>query len=342
MLGNHQEGVELFLPDQATACCAETAPLARAIRGEIVEDAEFFVRLPDRGGLWISANARPLCDKNGQRRGGMVVVRNISERKRAEEELRRSRERFELAVKGSQDGLWDWDLQTNEVFFSPRWKSIIGHEDHEIAHHLKEWEIRLHPDEKEDVLAANYAHQAGTTPHYEYEYRLQHKDGTYRWILARGVCLRDKEGRAYRMAGSHVDVTARRQVEQALKESEDRYRAVLASLEAGILVLDSDGIIREGNAAAERLLGVPHGTLAGSSILDVPWNLLDEASTALPLDRFPPLTALRTGQGCNGVLLGVPSAGQIRWVRVNAEPLFRPAQAMPYAVVTSFQPATAR
>src|SRR5262249_10948608 len=155
------------------------------------------------------------------------------------------RERFELAVQGSQDGLWDWDLQTNEVFFSPRWKAIIGYEDHEIAHRLEEWETRLHPNERERVLAANYAHADGLTPHYEHEYRLRHKDGSYRWILARGVALRDKKGKAYRMAGSHVDVTARKENEQALKESEDRYQALMACLHVGILVLDADGKIRD-------------------------------------------------------------------------------------------------
>src|SRR5262249_48365197 len=148
-------------------------------------------------------------------------------RQAAEAEVRASRERFELAVKGSQDGLWDWDLKSDDVYFSPRWKSILGYEDHEIKNRIEEWISRLHPDEKERVLAANYAHIHGTTPHYEYEYRLRHKDGSYRWILARGVALRDAEGKAYRMAGSHVDVTERRQTEQRLREIEQLHQTVM-------------------------------------------------------------------------------------------------------------------
>jgi PAS domain S-box-containing protein len=146
----------------------------------------------------------------------------VEQRVRIERELSKSRERFELAVHGSQDGLWDWDLETNEVYYSPRWKSMLGYEDHEISNRLEEWERRLHPEERAQVLAANYAHIAGSTPHYESEFRLQHKDGSYRWILSRGVALYDGHGKAYRMAGSHADLTERKQMEAALRQANDR------------------------------------------------------------------------------------------------------------------------
>jgi PAS domain S-box-containing protein len=168
-----------------------------------------------------------------------------TQRRRAEdalrlqtEELLRSRERFELAVRGSQDGLWDWDLRTGDVYFSPRWKSILGYEDHEIAHRIEEWEQRLHPDERERVVAANLAHAEGVTPHYEYEYRLRHKDGSYRWILSRGVALRDASGKAYRMAGSHVDITDRKRAEEERERLLAREREARAEAESAIRVLD--------------------------------------------------------------------------------------------------------
>jgi PAS domain S-box-containing protein len=218
---------EFYKPDQVTRFDPRDLPLARAIHGEEVNDVEMFIR-PAAGteGFWASANARPLRDEAGALRGGLVVFRDITERKRAEAELVRSRERFELAVRGSQDGLWDWDPQTGEIYYSPRWKSIIGYEEHEIAPRIEEWEERLHPEDRERVLAENRAHLEGATPYYECEYRLRHKDGTYRWILARGVALRDAAGVAYRAAGSHVDITERKQAE------EERARLLLRLQEA--------------------------------------------------------------------------------------------------------------
>jgi PAS domain S-box-containing protein len=189
-LAQSQETNEFYKADQSTRFTPEDLPLARAIRGEEVNDVEMFIRpVVGKEGFWASANARPLRDEAGALRGGVVVFRDITQRKQAETELVRSRERFELAIRGSQDGLWDWDPRTGEIYYSPRWKSILGYEDHEIGQRIEEWEQRIHPDDRDRVLAANQAHIDGATPHYECEYRLRHKDGTYRWILARG----DKE-----------------------------------------------------------------------------------------------------------------------------------------------------
>jgi PAS domain S-box-containing protein len=331
----------VFLPDQVTPYPPEQSPLARAIRGEAVTDVESFIRPPHvPDGLWISTNARPLLDEMGKIIGGVAVHRDITERKRVEEELRRSRERFELAVRGSQDGLWDWDLETNQVYYSPRWKSILGHEDHEIAHTLEEWARRLHPDERERVLAANHAHINGTTPHYEYEYRLRHKDGSYCWILARGTALRRPDGKAYRMAGSHVDVTARKQAEAEWKTREERYQAILEALAVGVLEVDAAGTIRTCTSTAAGLLGRAAEQTRGHAIQEICEEVLQADGS---VEAVPPLVTWRTGLPCSPAVVKVrKGGGEVRRILLGARPLSEIGPDGGFAVVAYLQPLSER
>jgi PAS domain S-box-containing protein len=213
----------------------------KAIRGNLVPPREFWPEVPvGLEEICLKATAKNPDERYASAADLAHEVQRWQEvqRRKAEEELRRSQERFELAVRGSQDGLWDWDLRTGDVYYSPRWKSILGFEDQEIAHRIEEWEQLLHPDERERVLAANFAHAQGATPYYEYEYRLRHKDGSYRWILARGVALRDASGKAYRMAGSHVDITERKRSEEERERLIIREREARTEAEAAVRILE--------------------------------------------------------------------------------------------------------
>ena len=127
---------------------------------------------------------------------------------------------FDLAIKGSDDGLWDWNIETNEMFFSTRWKQMLGYAEHEITNHCQEWEQRVHPGDLEQVKLNIYNYLQGNISEYAMEYRLRHKDGSYLWILSRGILLRDVHGTPYQMAGSHSDITNRKLAESALRESE--------------------------------------------------------------------------------------------------------------------------
>jgi diguanylate cyclase (GGDEF)-like protein/PAS domain S-box-containing protein len=128
-------------------------------------------------------------------------------RKHAEEALRESEERYALAARGANDGLWDWNMTTNKTYFSPRWKSMLGWEEHEISNDPDEWFRRIHPDDVDRVRADIAAHLEEQTPHYEDEYRVLHRDGNYLWMLGRGIAVRNGNGKAYRMAGSQTDIT---------------------------------------------------------------------------------------------------------------------------------------
>jgi len=158
----------------------------------------------------------PLQDDQGKLSAAIWVTHDITERKRAEAALRESEERYALAVQGANDGLWDWNLRTNEVYFSPRWKSMLGYKEDEVGNSPEEWFNRIHPDDLEHVKAKLSLHLEGLAPHFENEHRMRHKDGTYYWMLSRGIAVRNLEGKAYRMAGSQTDISERKRVEEQL------------------------------------------------------------------------------------------------------------------------------
>ncbi|UBF25309.1 PAS domain-containing protein [Kovacikia minuta CCNUW1] len=135
--------------------------------------------------------------------------------------LQTSEERWQLAVRGNNDGIWDWNLKTNEVFYSTRWKEMLGYTDSEISNSIEEWEQRIHPDDREAVLAIHRAHIEGKTPYYIAEYRLRCKNGTNKWILSRGQALWDEAGVAIRIAGSHTDISDRKQAEVDLQRAKE-------------------------------------------------------------------------------------------------------------------------
>ena len=127
--------------------------------------------------------------------------------KKAQEALKESEERYALAARGSNDGLWDWNLSANVVHFSPRWKAMLGYQEGEIGERPEEWFDRIHDADRERVKKEIAAHQKGLTPHFESEHRVLHKDGSFRWMLSRGVAVHDASGNALRMAGSQTDIT---------------------------------------------------------------------------------------------------------------------------------------
>jgi len=127
--------------------------------------------------------------------------------RRVVESLRESQERYTLAVHGANDGLWDWNLVTNEVYWSPRWKAMLGYEDSEVGVTPDEWLDRLHQDDWTRVRQAIAEHIARGAGHYESEHRLRHRDGSYRWVLCRAAAVRNSAGVATRFAGSLTDIT---------------------------------------------------------------------------------------------------------------------------------------
>ncbi|MEH1866067.1 MAG: GAF domain-containing protein [Nostoc sp.] len=180
----------------------------RAILEQVsVEFEEFYPPL----NCWLQVHAYPAKD------GLSIYFQDITERRRTVEALQKSEERWQLALHGNNDGIWDWNLKTNEVFFSTRWKEMLGYKDHEVSNGWDEWIKRIHPDERDWVLQAFQDHFAKKTPFYVCEYRVQCQDGSYKWILDRGQALWDALGDIVRMVGSYTDITDRKQADEELK-----------------------------------------------------------------------------------------------------------------------------
>lgn len=148
------------------------------------------------------------------------IGQDITKRKRAEQALEESEERWQLAIRGTNDGIWDWDLRNNQVFFSPRWKEMRGFSEHEISNSLNEWLTRVYPEDVERVMQTLADHFDRKTSLFSVEYRVQCKDNSYIWILDRGQAIWDENGKVVRMAGSETDITQRKQAEEALIKSE--------------------------------------------------------------------------------------------------------------------------
>ncbi|AFV25023.1 multi-sensor hybrid histidine kinase [Methanolobus psychrophilus R15] len=182
--------------------------------------------------VYVEVNAYPIFDDNGDLDSIIEYSIDITERKQVIDELEKSREQFMLAVNGSNDGIWDWDLRNNTLYLSAKWKQMIGYEDHELPNMFSTFKDKLHPDDITRVQEYIRRYFTGEIPAYSIEFRFLHKNGSYIWILARGEALRDKDGVPYRMAGSHSDITEIKKAVEELRLREERLKSLVDILQS--------------------------------------------------------------------------------------------------------------
>jgi len=145
-----------------------------------------------------------------------AAARDITDKKAAEAELRNIKEQYELAIAGTNDGIWDWDIRTNYLFLSKRWKEMLGYEDHELKNEFNTFISLVYEEDLDRLNDYVQKYLSGKIEKYTIEFRMKHKDGSIRWIMAKGEAIRDADGKPWRMAGSHSDITQRKSYEDAL------------------------------------------------------------------------------------------------------------------------------
>jgi PAS domain S-box-containing protein len=208
--------------------------------GGTFEDIEEQLSVGVQGDRYVHTLKTAVRDAGGNIIGTQGLAWDVTARKLAEEELRKSRERFELAVLASQDGLWDWDVEHDQVWYSARMREMLGYDEQEFPNRPGETEKRVHPDDHARWRAVLHGHVTGATDHLEMEYRILHKDGSYRWVRDRGVALRRADGKAYRIAGSREDVTARKRFEEELTHERYLLRTIMDTVPDKIYFKDRD------------------------------------------------------------------------------------------------------
>ncbi len=223
----------------------------------------------------------------GEHGGAVISHINMTQQKQTEETLRISEERLKLALYALDDGLWDWDIVKDEVYFSPRWVAMLGYHPDELKCHIDVWDKLAHPDDVPQVLQALHNHLEGRTPVYVVERRLCTKSGDWIWILDQGkVVSRDANGNPTRMTGAHKNITERKNAEQALtraftrledlnerlRRSHDMVQALLEGLNDGLVLLDSAGCILTVNQSLAAMFNSTPASLVGRYWADMCYN----------------------------------------------------------------------
>jgi PAS domain S-box-containing protein len=214
-----------------------------ALKGGTIYDVECRIIRPDRTIRAIHCRGEVCREVDGRPVSLSSSVLDITDRQRVEEELRLSRGRLQQALRASGTGLWNWNTETDQVVFSEEWKRQLGYSGAELPDVFETWTTLLHPDDREGAVAYARQYRAAPDGDYRQEFRLRHKDGTYRWIEARASFVAEADDRKVHLLGSHTDITDRKRMEETIRESEERYRTLVELSPSGVFVFCEGRIV---------------------------------------------------------------------------------------------------
>jgi len=219
----------------------------------------------------------------------------ISRREAVEQALKASEERWQLAMSGANDGIWDWEPASGRVYFSERWKTMLGYSGAEIGSTVEEWTSRIHADDLAPTMAEVQRHLRGETEFYQSEHRLRCRNGEYKWILDRGRAQFDGQGRPLRMAGSHTDISARRAAEAVIQDRTEQLNVIFELSPDGFISFDAARRVKYVSPAFSRMTGLDEAAMIG---LDEAGFSARLAGICVPEARFSGIASLgATGTG---------------------------------------------
>lgn len=196
------------------------------------------IHTKDNSVTWLDTSKIPLFDTEGIVNGILGVSLDVTHRIAEEESLRQSEERFNLAIECTEAGVWDWDMISDEVVYSARWKSMLGFAYDEVENAFSGWKDLWHPDDKEKIEKALYDYLTGKSRTYEIIHRCRHKNGEWRWILSRGDTIKNEKGKPVRWIGTNIDITEQKKAEEKQLQDAENLRQLNDSISAMLVLPD--------------------------------------------------------------------------------------------------------
>ena len=244
--------------------------------------------------------------------------------KKSEELLQQKEERLSLALSATSDALWEWNYETGATHYTARWYDMLGYSDQEFEMTFETFQKLCHPDDYEATIKKiQSVLEKQKNKGYAAEFRMLHKDGTWKWILGRGnVVKRDVNQKPVILSGTNTDISERKKIEAVLKENEEKYRNLIKDMQVGVLLQGPNAEILMSNPKALELLGLSEDQLLGKTSFDPDWNVIHEDGTAFPGETHPVPQAIATRLSVNNVVMGVyhPINKERKWLLVDAVP----------------------
>jgi len=241
-LAEFSQRLHLYFAGTGQFYPTQRLPIVQALKGKPIQLADIEVHHLNGRVIPLEISSQPIFNQTDAMLSALQIIQDITVRKHTErllteynqrleqeiavrtQALRASEQRFDLAMRGANDGIWDWDLLANQVYYSPRWKQIVGCEVNEISDQIVEFNDRLHPDERKTVWEITTAYLQKKREYYEVTHRLKHKNGHYLWILTRGLAIWNEAGQPIRMVGTIVDITAQKRAEEVVRRNQEQWR----------------------------------------------------------------------------------------------------------------------